>query len=263
MELPKLVCSESLNTDSTHSVGGCVYVDGHSLRLPHSDSKLYAVKSPTSDMTHSTCTTSGTVSHTQLSQSCSSENSKKSSSQNSLVVNAAPSCRRNLVADFEKHLTFRPKLNDYSLKIVSKTARNSVPVVHRLLEGRKALQISPYEQNLTFQPKLNTLSVKLAQERTTRIPEVRNTCTHTHTYNYTVCIVHVHVHALAYNTSTYMHMYIIGLLVHNVHVHHRVAYTQCICTSTVLQIQVMVFTCKLTTCDHLSPAARSRHGCLR
>lgn len=173
VELPKLVCSESLNTDSTHSVGGCVYVDGHSLRLPHSDSKLYAVKSPTSDMTHSTCTTSGTVSHTQLSQSCSSENSKKSSSQNSLVVNAAPSCRRNLVADFEKHLTFRPKLNDYSLKIVSKTARNSVPVVHRLLEGRKALQISPYEQNLTFQPKLNTLSVKLAQERTTRIPEVQ------------------------------------------------------------------------------------------
>ena len=83
-----------------------------------------------------------------------------------------PSCHRNLAAEFEKDLTFRPKLNEISLRMVSRNPRANIPVVHRLLEGRKSLK-ERFEENLTFAPKLNALSLKLAQERTARMPEVR------------------------------------------------------------------------------------------
>ena len=83
-----------------------------------------------------------------------------------------PHCRRKIMCNFEKELTFQPKINDYSLKIASRNARNSVPVVHRLLEARKSLT-DRYNERLTFVPKLNATSLKLAQERAARITEVR------------------------------------------------------------------------------------------
>lgn len=85
---------------------------------------------------------------------------------------AEPHCRRKIMCDFEKELTFKPKINDYSMKIASRNARNSVPVVHRLLEARKSLT-DRYNDRLTFVPKLNATSLKLAQERATRMTEVK------------------------------------------------------------------------------------------
>ena len=83
-----------------------------------------------------------------------------------------PACRRRLLCDFEKDLTFRPKLNMLSVKLASRNARSNVPVVHRLLEVRKTVQNHYHQHHLTFAPKLNAVSVRLAQERVSRMPEV-------------------------------------------------------------------------------------------
>ena len=85
-----------------------------------------------------------------------------------------PPCRRRIVCDFEKNLTFRPKLNIQSVKLASRNAQSTVPVVHRLLKERKTAQTYK-DHNLTFAPKLNALSVRLAQERASRMPEVSTT----------------------------------------------------------------------------------------
>ena len=82
-----------------------------------------------------------------------------------------PPCRRRIVCDFEKNLTFTPKLNMQSVKLASRNAQSTIPVVHRLLKERKTTQTYK-DHNLTFAPKLNALSVRLAQERASRMPEV-------------------------------------------------------------------------------------------
>lgn len=89
---------------------------------------------------------------------------------------APPNCRRRLLTDYEKNLTFKPKLNDYSLKIASRKARLSLPVVHRLSEVHRNESLPRYDrEHLTFAPKLNPLSLKLAHERASRMPEVHCT----------------------------------------------------------------------------------------
>ena len=84
-----------------------------------------------------------------------------------------PPSRRRTLTDYEKNLTFKPKLNDYSIKIASRNARLSLPVINRLSEARRNESLPRYDQeHLTFTPKLNPLSLKLAHERATRMPEV-------------------------------------------------------------------------------------------
>ena len=85
---------------------------------------------------------------------------------------ATCSCRRRILCDFEKELTFRPKLNDNSLRLASKSTRSSLPLVHRLSSVSEGRKKSVYQEDLTFVPKLNALSLKLAQERSSRMPEV-------------------------------------------------------------------------------------------
>ena len=80
------------------------------------------------------------------------------------------SCRRNLVRDFERELTFRPELNQNSLKIASKSTRQHVPLVCRLSERKKKNGPTMY----TFTPQINPHSVKLAQERAGKMQEVRS-----------------------------------------------------------------------------------------
>ena len=93
---------------------------------------------------------------------------------------APPTCRRRVLTDSEKNLTFKPKLNNHSLRIASRNSRNSLPLISRLSEVRKN-QLPRYDQeHLTFAPKLNPLSLKLAHERASKMPEVRDvrcTCT--------------------------------------------------------------------------------------
>ncbi len=86
-------------------------------------------------------------------------------------LNPESPLHKRIVCDFEKDLTFRPRLNEYSLKLASKSTRNSVPVVHRLLEARKNVP-DPSDHRLTFAPKLNPVSLKMAQERAAKMPEV-------------------------------------------------------------------------------------------
>ena len=86
---------------------------------------------------------------------------------------APPTYRRHILTDYEKNLTFKPKLNDYSLKIASRNTRLSLPLVHRLSEVRRNESLPRYDQeHLTFTPKLNPLSLKLAHERAARMSEV-------------------------------------------------------------------------------------------
>ncbi len=82
---------------------------------------------------------------------------------------------KRIICDFEKHLTFRPTLNEHSMRIASKRQPNSVPAVHRLLEARRNLP-DPYEYRLTFAPKLNAASLRMAQERAAKMSEVRVRC---------------------------------------------------------------------------------------
>ena len=91
---------------------------------------------------------------------------------------APPTCRRRVLTDYERNLTFKPKLNHHSLRIASRNSRNTLPLINRLSEVRKN-QLPHYDQeHLTFAPKLNPLSLKLAHERASKMPEVRVcTCT--------------------------------------------------------------------------------------
>ena len=93
--------------------------------------------------------------------------------------------RRRSVADYEKEWTFRPKLNDASLRLASQTARSSLPVSRRLYEQRRRQGRAHHQprENFTFCPKLNATSLRLAKERSERLPEVY-TCisVYFHTY---------------------------------------------------------------------------------
>ena len=82
--------------------------------------------------------------------------------------------RRRSVADYEKEWTFRPKLNDASLRLASQTARSSLPVSRRLYEQRRRQGRTHHQprENFTFCPKLNATSLRLAKERSERLPEV-------------------------------------------------------------------------------------------
>ena len=82
-----------------------------------------------------------------------------------------PPCCRRLTQRFAEELTFRPKLNETSLKLVSRLPRSTRPVVTRLSESKKNKE-SCCNSNHTFSPKLNALSLKLAQERAVRQEEV-------------------------------------------------------------------------------------------
>ena len=83
-----------------------------------------------------------------------------------------PSCRRNLAKELEKELTFRPELNQRSLKIASRSTRQNVPLLCRLTERRKQYVNGVLSNGYTFAPKINAHSVRLAQERAGKIQEV-------------------------------------------------------------------------------------------
>lgn len=83
-----------------------------------------------------------------------------------------PSCRRNLAKELEKELTFRPELNQKSLKIASRSTRQSVPLLCRLTERRKQYVNGISSNGYTFAPKINAHSIRLAQERAGKIQEV-------------------------------------------------------------------------------------------
>lgn len=85
-----------------------------------------------------------------------------------------PSCCRKLIHEFEKELTFHPKLNPSSLKMANHK-RHHQPLLTRLTEGKRKPQA--YDQNLTFSPKLNATSVKLAQERAGKMDEIQSKAT--------------------------------------------------------------------------------------
>ncbi len=80
-----------------------------------------------------------------------------------------PSCRRNLAKELERELTFKPELNQRSLKIASRSTRQNVPLLCRLTERRKKYANG---NGYSFMPKINPHSVKLAQERAEKIQEV-------------------------------------------------------------------------------------------
>jgi tubulin monoglycylase TTLL3/8 len=81
-----------------------------------------------------------------------------------------PSCCRKLIHQFENELTFHPKLNPVSLRMMHQRI-NHQPLITRLSEVKR--KVHPYDKNLTFSPKLNATSIKLAQQRAGKIHEVQ------------------------------------------------------------------------------------------
>lgn len=95
-------------------------------------------------------------------------NTDQASDQSGDEILKKPSCKRNLARELEKELTFKPELNQRSLKIASRSTRQCVPLVCRLTERRKKAEHSAY----SFAPHINPHSIKLAQERAGKIDEV-------------------------------------------------------------------------------------------
>ena len=100
---------------------------------------------------------------------------KEAARQESAVPSSAsfvkPSCCRKLIHHFEKELTFHPRLNTATRRLVSRNPQCQLPVVTRLADTNKAPK-RYYDDSFTFAPKLNPLSVKLAQERAAKLQEM-------------------------------------------------------------------------------------------
>lgn len=91
-----------------------------------------------------------------------------STEENERESTKKPSCRRNLARELERELTFRPELNQRSVKIASCSTRQCIPLLCRLTERRRKAEQSKF----SFAPRINPHSVKLAQERAGKIDEV-------------------------------------------------------------------------------------------
>ncbi len=161
---------------SNEAVTSPACMDNSPVRLevclqPHSDSKLQITVPQPADriMPPPSCGIANDEDH--CSRSVPLANKQVQTLTASMAPATTTTCRRSLLHEFEKDLTFRPKLNNYSLKIVSRNARTSVPVVHRLLEVKGPL-VREGTDSCSFAPKLNMLSIKLARERVTKMPEV-------------------------------------------------------------------------------------------
>lgn len=83
-----------------------------------------------------------------------------------------PLCRRNLAKELDKEFTFKPELNQKSLKMASRSTRQEVPLVCRLTERRVKANRQQEQSGYTFAPRINPRSIKLAQERAERMDEV-------------------------------------------------------------------------------------------
>lgn len=110
--------------------------------------------------------------------SCSAVSQSSPTTQDPVATNpespskiSKPPCCRRLTQRFAEELTFRPKLNETSLKLASRLPRSTRPVVTRLSESRKNKEACSKPDH-TFSPKLNALSLKLAHERAGRQEEV-------------------------------------------------------------------------------------------
>lgn len=78
-------------------------------------------------------------------------------------------CRRNLSKDFEKDLTFKPTINQNSVKIAARIMRQNVPLEVRLFE-RKKKEVPGI--SYSFCPKINAHSIKLIQDKASRMHQV-------------------------------------------------------------------------------------------
>ena len=83
-----------------------------------------------------------------------------------------PLCRRNLAKELDKEFTFKPELNQKSLKMASRSTRQEFPLVYRLTERRAKANRKLEQSGYTFAPRINPRSIKLAQERAGKIDEV-------------------------------------------------------------------------------------------
>lgn len=85
---------------------------------------------------------------------------------------SSPSCRRVILADYEKEATFHPKLNSHSLKIAAKSSsRSSASISNRIFEVNKGhLQGHP-EDNTSSTAKPNLLGLRSTQDRMSRLTE--------------------------------------------------------------------------------------------
>lgn len=80
--------------------------------------------------------------------------------------------RRNLSREYSKDLTFKPAMNQNSMKIVKRSMRQFVPLEKRLLERKKKDEDATSNRNNTFSPKINANSNKLIQDRANRLYQV-------------------------------------------------------------------------------------------
>lgn len=82
------------------------------------------------------------------------------------------SCKRLILADYEKEATFHPKLNSHSLKIVAKSSgRSSASISNRIFEANKGHLQGHHEENPNPAAKPNTHGLRSTQDRLSRLAE--------------------------------------------------------------------------------------------
>ncbi len=120
---------------------------------------------------HESTTTDKSLSNTRdaIVASDSDGNGQPTADDNGEYRLKRPSCRRSLANELEKELTFKPELNQKSVRIASRSTRQGVSLVCRLTERRKK---SRDYDDFSFAPRINPHSIKLAQERASKIDEV-------------------------------------------------------------------------------------------
>lgn len=133
---------------------------------------------PSSGLNHSSSTNNSTNSTNTTCYSSESdrdhpvarENVGASSSLGSerLEQNGRSTCQRNLTKEF----TFKPAMNQNSMKIAARTMRKIMPLEKRLLERKKVDEQAALISDCTFCPKINAHSIKLAQDRASRMHQV-------------------------------------------------------------------------------------------
>ena len=80
--------------------------------------------------------------------------------------------RRNLSNELTESLTFKPAMNQNSMRIINRTMRHYMPLETRLIERKKKDEDASYSKGFTFCPKINANSIKLVHKRASVLNQV-------------------------------------------------------------------------------------------
>lgn len=131
-----------------------------------------STSTPKDSLNGSTDSSSGDVGKCTRTESKKRQDASKTGTLRTSGLQEQSTCRRNLLKEFEANLTFKPAMNNNSLKIAARTMRKTVPLEQRLLERKTNNRRNLMDRDYTFSPHLNPYSIRLARHRASRQQEV-------------------------------------------------------------------------------------------